>query len=284
LVGVFVPLQQGIAAGASVFDVLDQPVEVLDGGVRLERANGDLEFRDVTFEYAADKGAVLAGISLRVEAGKTVAIVGKSGSGKSTLVGLLPRFYDATRGEVLLDGVDVRRYALADLRNQISLVSQDVMLFNDSIRNNIAFGTDASAPGAIERAAEAAYVMEFARDLPQGLDTFVGDRGSLLSGGQRQRVAIARALLKDAPLLILDEATSALDNESARRIQEALVELKKNRTTLVIAHRLATIEQADLIVVMDDGKIIEQGTYAALVARDGAYAALSRLEEGGAGA
>jgi ATP-binding cassette, subfamily B, bacterial MsbA len=284
LVGVFVPLQQGIAAGASVFDVLDQPVEMLDGGLKIERAKGDLEFRDVTFEYAADKGTVLAGVSLRIEAGKTAAIVGKSGSGKSTLVGLVPRFYDATRGEVLLDGTDVRRYALADLRNQVSLVSQDVMLFNDSIRNNIAFGTETLVPGAIERAAEAAYVMEFARDLPQGLDTVVGDRGSLLSGGQRQRVAIARALLKDAPLLILDEATSALDNESARRIQEALVELKRNRTTLVIAHRLATIEQADLIVVMDDGKIIEQGTYAALVARDGAYAALSRLEEGGAGA
>lgn len=278
LVGVFVPLQQGIAAGASVFDVLDQPGERLDGGKRIDRARGAVEFRSVGFEYASDKGAVLRSVSLEIPAGRTIAFVGRSGSGKSTLVGLVPRFYDATSGSVLLDGVDVREYSLTDLRNQVSLVSQDVLLFNDSIRNNIAFGAKDPSPAAVERAAAAAWVLEFAQELPQGLDTPVGDRGALLSGGQRQRVAIARALLKDAPVLVLDEATSALDNESERRIQEALTELKKDRTTLVIAHRLSTIEQADLIIVMDDGRIVEQGTHAQLIARDGAYAALSKLQ------
>jgi subfamily B ATP-binding cassette protein MsbA len=213
-----------------------------------------------------------------VPAGKNIAIVGRSGSGKSTLVGLVARFYDATSGAVLVDGIDVRECNLKDLRDNVALVSQDVVLFNDSIRNNIAFGVDNPDPKAVERAAHIAYVDEFAAELPQGMDTPVGERGALLSGGQRQRIAIARALLKNAPILIFDEATSALDNESERRIQEALLELMKDRTTLVIAHRLATVEHADEIVVMDDGRIVERGTHAELVAREGAYAGLKRAE------
>jgi len=226
----------------------------------------------------ADKGAVLRDVTLDVPAGHTVAIVGRSGGGKSTLVGLVPRFYDPDRGSVRVDGVDVREYALRDLRRQISYVGQDVTLFNDSIRNNIAFGVDDVPPERIEAAAQAAHVLEFANELPLGLDTLVGDRGTLLSGGQRQRIAIARALLKDAPILILDEATSALDTESERHIQAALAALVRGRTTLVIAHRLSTVEQADRIVVMDDGRLVESGTHAELLAKGGLYAQLHRLQ------
>ena len=278
LVQAFAPMQQGLAAGASVFEVLDEQPEQYTGGRALTRLSGSLEFRDVSFEYTSEKGGVLHSVSLNVPAGRNIAIVGRSGSGKSTLVGLVARFYDVTSGAVLVDGIDVRECNLRDLRRNVALVSQDVLLFNDSIRNNIAFGFDSPDPKAVEAAARAAYVDEFAQELPQGLDTPVGDRGALLSGGQRQRIAIARALLKDAPILILDEAMSALDNESERRIQQALVELMRNRTTLVIAHRLTTIEHADEIIVMEDGRIVERGTHAQLVAGNGAYASLKRAE------
>jgi len=278
LMQVFGPLQQGIAAGASVFEVLDTPVEDAGGSRPLARARGEVEYRDVHFKYVEEKGPVLRGISLRAPVGSTLAIVGKSGSGKSTLVSLFPRFYDPQEGSVVLDGVDVREYALPDLRRQVALVSQDVVLFNDTIRNNIAFSTADATPQAVEDAARAAYVLEFADELPQGLDTMVGDRGALLSGGQRQRIAIARAILKDAPVLILDEATSSLDTDSERRIQAALAQLARNRTTLVIAHRLSTVEQADHIVVLDDGAVVESGTHSELLAHGGLYAQLYRLQ------
>src|SRR6185503_19576880 len=271
LVSVLGPLQQGIAAGQSVFEVIDSAAEDRGGDIRLVRARGEVEYRDVSFTYEAEKGRVLTDINLRVAPGETVAIVGRSGSGKSTLVSLLPRFHDPDSGMVVLDGIDIRKYPRRDLRNQLAMVSQDVMLIDDSIRNNIAF----SAPGAdsetVLRAAKAAHVLEFAEELPQGLETPIGDRGMLLSGGQRQRVAIARAILKDAPVLILDEATSSLDVESEHLVQTALGELLKGRTTLVIAHRLSTIEGADRIIVMDEGRIVESGTHAALIAAGGTY-------------
>jgi subfamily B ATP-binding cassette protein MsbA len=278
LVTAIAPMQQGLAAGASVFEVLDEQPEDFTSGQALDRVRGSIEFRDVSFEYTSEKGGVLHHVDLAVPAGKNVAIVGRSGSGKSTLVGLVPRFYDTTQGTVLVDGQDVLKCNLRDLRRNVALVSQDVLLFNDSIRNNIAFGVENADPAAVEEAARIAYVDEFAKELPQGLDTPVGDRGALLSGGQRQRIAIARALLKNAPILILDEAMSALDNESERRIQQALVELMRNRTTLIIAHRLSTIEHADEIIVMEDGRIVERGTAAQLVERGGAYASLKRAE------
>ncbi len=278
LVGISGPLQQSIAAGASLFEVIDTPGEPEGGTRALTRARGDVEFRGVEFTYDTDKGRVLHNVNLRVAAGTTVAIVGRSGSGKSTLVSLLPRFYDPSSGAVLLDGVDIREYRLRDLRAQISLVSQEVVLFNDTIRNNILFGATGVDGPAVDAAAQAAFVSEFVADLPQGLETIVGDRGLLLSGGQRQRIAIARALLRNSPILVLDEATSALDTASERHIQSALDQLVKNRTTFVVAHRLSTIEHADLIVVMQDGAIVESGTHAQLVAGSRVYAQLHQLQ------
>jgi subfamily B ATP-binding cassette protein MsbA len=277
LVGVAGPLQQGIAAGQSIFDLLDEPAEPTGGAITAQRVRGDIEFDRVSFSYPVGKGVTLQDLSLRVGAGQVLAIVGRTGSGKSTVVNLLPRFYDVNEGAVRVDGRDVREYELSSLREQIALVSQEVVLFNDTIRANIAFGRIAS-PAAVEEAARAAHVMEFAQALPAGLDTMVGDRGVLLSGGQRQRISIARALLKNAPILILDEAMSALDSESERIIQAALEELMHNRTTLVIAHRLSTIENADQIVVVDAGRIVESGTHAELLARNGQYASLHRMQ------
>lgn len=273
------PLQRGIAAGESIFELLDQGNEPPGGEAAPARARGELEFRDVSFAYDPLKGRVLNAVSFQVAPAKTLALVGRSGSGKSTLASLVPRFYDVGAGAIVLDGRDIREYRLGDLREQIALVSQDVVLFNDSIRNNIAYGTLATrSDQEIAAAAEAAYAMEFIKSLPHGMDTLVGDRGVLLSGGERQRIAIARALLKNAPLLILDEATSALDSESERHIQLALDRLMHARTTLVIAHRLSTVERADCIVVLDQGRIIESGRHAELLARNGHYAALYHLQ------
>jgi subfamily B ATP-binding cassette protein MsbA len=278
LLAVAGPLQQGIAAGASVFAEIDTPAEPAGGTRPLPRTRGEVEFRHVGFTYSDEKGAVLRDVSFSVPAGATLAIVGRSGSGKSTLMSLLPRFYDPTSGAVLLDGVDIREYSLRDLRARMSLVTQDVVLFNDTIANNIRFGATGVDAAAIAAAARAAHVLEFVEDLPQGLDTPVGDRGMLLSGGQRQRIAIARALLRNTPILILDEATSALDTASERHIQAALEQLVKNRTTFVIAHRLSTIESADRIIVMHEGALAESGTHAELLAHGGLYAQLHRLQ------
>lgn len=272
-------LQRGVAAADSLFSIMDEPDEVDSGTVEKNPADGNVEFRNVCFSYSDDSGDVLKDISVKVDTGKTLAIVGHSGSGKSTLVSLLPRFYDLDSGEIFLDGTPIRDYTLASLRNNISLVSQDVVLFNDSIENNLAYGQLRQHSHAkLVQAAEAAYVLDFANDMPDGLKTMVGDRGVLLSGGQRQRIAIGRALLKNAPVLILDEATSSLDTGSERRIQSALNELMKNRTTLVIAHRLSTVEKADRIIVLDAGSIIESGTHSELLAANGHYAALYHMQ------
>ena len=272
-------LQRGIAAGDSLFRIIDEPDEVNTGTVTAENIRGKVEFRNVMFAYQPDQSPVLAGVSFAADAGQTVAIVGHSGSGKTTLVGLLPRFYDADSGEVLLDGRPVQDYELGSLRDNVSFVSQDIVLFNDTIENNLAYGELRSCSRAeILQAAEAANVMDFVREMPDGFETVVGDRGVLLSGGQRQRIAIGRALLKDAPVLILDEATSSLDTKSERRIQEALERLMANRTTLVIAHRLSTVENADRIIVLDAGRIVESGTHGELLAAKGLYSALYRMQ------
>jgi len=272
-------LQRGVAGADSLFSIMDEPDEIDTGGIEKNDIRGDIEYRNVSFGYGDDDGPVLRDISVSVGSGETLAIVGHSGSGKSTLVSLLPRFYEVSSGEILLDGVPIRDYKLSNLRDNISLVSQDVVLFDDTIANNLAYGElRAHSREELMKAAEAAHVLDFAKELPRGLDTRVGDRGALLSGGQKQRVAIGRALLKDAPVLILDEATSALDSKSERHIQDGLAELMKDRTTLVIAHRLSTVENADRIIVLDAGRIVESGTHAELLAANGHYAALYRMQ------
>ena len=272
-------LQRGVAGADSLFTIIDEPDEVDSGTITCENLRGDVEFRNVSFGYSEDNGPVLEDISLAVEAGKTLAIVGHSGSGKTTLASLLPRFYNITAGEIRIDGVPISDYSLSSLRDNISLVSQDVVLFDDTIANNLAYGElRKHSAEDIQRVAEISHIVEFTEEMPNGLDTRVGDRGVLLSGGQRQRIAIGRALLKNAPILILDEATSALDTKSERHIQEGLTELMKNRTTLVIAHRLSTVEKADQIIVLDSGRIVESGTHTELLEADGQYAVLYRMQ------
>lgn len=273
------PLQRGLAAAESVFQLLDEVPESDDGKLDAGHVSGHLVFRDVTFRYPRAERNALSGINLDIAPGQTVALVGQSGGGKSTLAALVPRFHNPDGGAILIDGNDVRTLSMHSLRRNIAYVSQDVLLFNDRVAANIAYGDMAGAPlEAIEAAAAAANALDFIRALPNGFDTVIGENGNNLSGGQRQRLAIARAILKDAPILILDEATSALDNESERLVQGALENLMKKRTTLVIAHRLSTIEKADLIVVLGEGRILESGRHGDLLAMNGAYARLHSLQ------
>jgi len=273
-------VQKGLAAAEDIFDLFDEEVEADNGTIALEEVKGRVEFRDVRFSYAPGLDDVLQGINFTVNPGETVALVGRSGSGKSTLVSLIPRFYSPDGGEILIDGHPIDNFRLANLREHIAIVSQEVTLFNDTVARNIAYGTLQSASERdIRSAAEHAYATDFIDKLESGLDTIVGDDGVLLSGGQRQRLAIARAFLKDAPILILDEATSALDTESERYIQKALEAVVAGRTTFVIAHRLSTIEKADRIFVIDEGKIVEEGTHKTLLEKQGFYAQLHAHDE-----
>jgi subfamily B ATP-binding cassette protein MsbA len=271
-------IQKGIAGAQSIFGLLDKETEKDLGVVHLERASGHIEYKNVGFKYSRSKKDILHNINFTVEPGKTVAFVGKSGGGKTTLVSLLPRFYDVLSGGIYIDGININDYKLADLRKQFAFVSQNLTLFNDTVAANIAYGFANCDEEKIMKAAEAAHIADFIRQLPNGLDTLIGENGVLLSGGQRQRIGIARALLKDAPILILDEATSALDTESEYHIQEALVELMQKRTTLVIAHRLSTIERADKIIVVDRGHIVEEGNHVELLQLNKTYAKLYKMQ------
>ncbi|OBU18491.1 lipid ABC transporter permease/ATP-binding protein [Photobacterium aquimaris] len=273
--------QRGMAACHTLFELMDLETEKDNGKHEVKRVNGDVSVKDVTFTYPTKDTPALCNVSFELPAGKTVALVGRSGSGKSTIANLLTRFYDIDSGELHLDGIELKDYTLANLRSQVAVVSQNVHLFNDTIANNIAYASgDTYTRADIERVAELAYAMDFIKDMEHGLDTVIGENGVSLSGGQRQRLAIARALLRNAPVLVLDEATSALDTESERAIQRALDELQKDRTVLVIAHRLSTIENADQILVVDDGEIIERGTHGELISHNGAYAQLHRIQFG----
>ena len=275
-------MQRGLAAAESIFALLDEPPEPDRGTRAIGRAVGRVSFRAVSHRYRAEGAEVVRRLSLEVHPGETIALVGPSGSGKTTLMSLLPRFYEPDSGDILLDGAPIRELRLAELRANIAYVSQDIVLFNDTVAANIAYGAGFRADEAdLVRAAERAHAMEFIRELPQGLHTLIGENGARLSGGQRQRVAIARALLKNAPILILDEATSALDTQSERKVQQALDALREGRTAFVIAHRLSTIETADRIVVLDKGSIAEIGTHAELLARGGLYASLYQMQAHG---
>ena len=279
MTGIMQSLQRGLAAAESVFGFLDEPDEVDGGTMDLSRVEGDIRFENVVFRYPNAERDSLKGVDLTVPHGKVVALVGASGCGKTTLVNLLPRFFNPTEGAVKIGGTDIREYSLQSLRSQMALVSQDVVLFNDTVANNIAYGQLHNVSEAkIIQAAKAANAWEFIQAMPQGLQTEIGENGVKLSGGQRQRLAIARALLKNAPILILDEATSALDNESERLVQAALEKLMQDRTTIVIAHRLSTVENADNIVVMHEGRIVEQGSHHELLAKGGRYADLHSLQ------
>ncbi|WP_244197918.1 lipid A export permease/ATP-binding protein MsbA [Caballeronia ptereochthonis] len=277
LIDINQPLQRGMTAAELIFGLIDEPAEPEGGGRRLERARGEVEFRDVMFTYGSVDRPTLDRVSFKVAPGEMVALAGPSGSGKTTLVNLLPRFFDPRGGQVLVDGVPLTEYDLHDLRGQLAMVSQDVVLFNDTIAANVAYGQTPDR-ARVMSALTAANLADVVATLPDGIDTLIGGNGMRLSGGQRQRLAIARAIYKDAPILILDEATSALDSESERHVQSALETLMKGRTTLVIAHRLSTIERADRILVMEAGRIAEQGSHAELLRKDGLYAHLHRIQ------
>ena len=272
-------LQRGLAAAEALFALLDEPPESDHGTRSLGRARGEVRFQQVSHRYRAEGAPVLEQFDLSVQPGETIALVGPSGSGKTTLMALLPRFYELDSGRILLDGLPINELHLAELRANIAYVSQDIVLFNDTVAANIAYGAGFEVSEArILEAAEHAHALDFIRELPEGLATLIGENGARLSGGQRQRIAIARALLKDAPILILDEATSALDTQSERKVQQALDTLRRGRTAFVIAHRLSTVENADRIVVLDRGRLIESGTHGELLALGGLYASLYRMQ------
>lgn len=275
-------IQRGITASESLFNIMDLEPAKDQGTVNIQRVKGDIELSDVVFTYPTAEKPALNKVSFKVTEGQTIALVGRSGSGKSTIANLLTRFYDINSGEIIVDNENIENYTLASLRNQVAIVSQNVHLFNDTIANNIGYASEGRySREDIIKAAKTAHAMEFINRFPDGLDTIIGENGTMLSGGQRQRLAIARALLRDAPILILDEATSALDTESERHIQAALDELQKNRTSIVIAHRLSTIEHADQILVIDQGKVVESGTHTELLEKKSVYHSLSKMQSAG---